>query len=69
MKVIWEAADIWSGRIVGKKGRSELWTIGYVTSISTPALVGKDYAVIPFLSKDAMAQHLTESGELPRELL
>lgn len=73
MKIEWEIADIKPGRVVGKPGRKERWMIGYVAADQTEhrwTLVSLSDGMIQIpRSADLLATSLTESGELPAEVL
>jgi hypothetical protein len=74
VKVQWEANDITPGRILGKRGRSERWMIGYEAMPDDASrrhvLISlSDGLVSPPATAEMMAVDLNKSGEIPLELL
>lgn len=69
MKVTWEAKDINTGRRYSKPGIGEEWIIGYISGMDGPAryvsVSCQDGMVTGPLTKDQLAQVLTENGYLP----
>lgn len=73
MRVTWDETDIKPGRQVGRPNRKERWMIGYLAAEHTEeryVLVSlSDGMTQPPVTKRVMSIQLTESGELPAELL